>query len=187
MTTETIRQAVRKAISPPYDRGDAHDQIRGLLAYAVQGLGPDLGLRLLATITQREGTEGLQWVAERYAAGMLYLDVELWAPREGAPVEGLMAGVGLMYGPPGSRVMDFHVVRTAALTAPRAPRPTLMRLLTNVGIFCDRRRVWCYGGSRWGVFAHIAARHPELGFTRLEKTYAHADGATYSFFIRPPC
>lgn len=164
-----------------------NNPLGALTFYVITELGPDIGLRLLAAIAQREGLESLQAVAERYGQGMLYLSVELWAPREGAQVEGLMAGVGLIYGPPGAQVMDFHVVRTASATAPRAPRSPLMRLVTNVGTFCDQNRVWCYGGSRWGVFAHIAARHPELGFTKMEKTYAHEDGATYSFFVRPPC
>lgn len=185
--TEAVTNAVRHAAVAPFGTTASDRAIGAFAHHLISELGTDLALRLFAAIGQREGIEGVQAAAERYAHGMLYLDVELWAPCKGAPVEGLTAGVGLIYGPQESRIMDFHIVRSAAPTAPRVPRPMLMRILTNVGVFCDRNRIWCYGASRWGVFAYIAARHPDMGFTKMETTYAHADGATYAFFLRPPC
>lgn len=181
-----VAQAIRRPAAPPAFGMPSGINMASLLYYVTAHLGPDLGVRLLTAIVAREGAEALQAVAERHARGRLYLDVELWAPAEGEPVEALMAGVGLIYGTPGTEVMDFHIVRTAAQTAPRLPRAPLLHILNRLGTACDKHGVWCYGGSRWGLFSHVAARHPELGFTEMETTYQHADGHAYRFFVRPP-
>ena len=183
---EAVAQAIRRPAAPPAFGLSSGFNMAALLFYVTSNLGPDLGYRLLGAIAAREGAEALQAAAERHAKGYLYLDVELWAPAAGEAVEAIMAGVGLIYGCPGSMVMDFHVVRTAAPTAPRLARAPLLRILGRVGTACDKKGIWCYGGSRWGLFSHVAARHPDLGFTEMETTYQHADGHAYRFFVRPP-
>jgi hypothetical protein len=181
-----VSQAIRRPAAPAFGSAGGKNNVGALVSYVVGNLGPDLGLRLLVAMGQREGLEALQAAAERHAHGLLHLDVELWARAQGEPVEGIMAGVGLIYGRPGAMVMDFHVVRTATTTAPRLPRAPLLRILSRVGAVCDKQGAWCYGGSRWGLFSHVASRHPELGFTEMERTYQHADGHAYRFFVRPP-
>ena len=184
--TDSIKAAVRATLRrsaapvPP-------NAVAALAHYVTSRIGGDLSARIFGQIMSKEGFDAIHSMAERFAAGRFYLDVLAWAPDAATPIEAVTVGVGLVYGPREAAVMDFHVVRAAHTTAPRVPRAALLEVVKSVGRFCDKHKIWCYGGSRWGVFAHIAQRYPHLGFTRMETTYAHADGARYEFFIRPPC
>lgn len=161
--------------------------VAAFASFILNSFGRELGGKVLGAMMTVEGYEGVLAMARLHAEGRFSLWMRTYAKRPGAPVEALAWVIGMVYGPPGQLVIDAHIFRIRAETAPQWGAGLIASALQQLTISADKAGAWIIGGTWRGREEVALNKRYRLGFTVLENTYRHTDGRTYTFFTRPPC